>query len=112
MTQISNDKNQEARFRIDKFAVPADALNAFVAQMKHLQHTLRSLPGCENACVLTQVNGPGRFNVLTWVEWKDSASVANATAVMQKKFADEGFDPKAFTERLRVDGDLGVYVAA
>ena len=27
------------------------------------------------------------------------------------KFADEGFDPKAFTERLRVDGDLGVYVA-
>jgi heme-degrading monooxygenase HmoA len=111
MTQVSNDESQAARFRVDKFAVPADALDAFVAQMKHLQHTLRSLPGCENACVLKQVAGPGRFNVLTWVEWKDPASVAHATAVMQKKFADEGFDPKAFTEKLGVQGDLGLYGA-
>lgn len=49
---------------------------------------------------------------MTWVEWKDPASVAHATEVMQKKFAEEGFDPKAFTEELRVQGDLGVYVAA
>ena len=55
---------------------------------------------------------PGRFNVVTWVEWKDPASVAHATEVMQKKFAEEGFYPKAFTEELRVQGDLGVYVAA
>jgi quinol monooxygenase YgiN len=112
MIQVSNDESPAARFRIDKFAVPADALDEFVAQMKRLQHTLRALPGCENACVLTQVAGPGRFNVLTWVEWKDPASVAHATAVMQKKFADENFDPKAFTERLQVDGDLALYAVA
>lgn len=58
MTQVSNDENKDARFRVDKFAVPADAFDAFVVQVKHLQHTLRSLPGCENTCVLTQVAGP------------------------------------------------------
>lgn len=108
---LAHTENQAARFRIDKFAVPAEALDEFVAQMKHLQQHLRSLPGCVSASVLTQVGGPGRFNVLTWVEWTDSASVAHATAVMQKTLVDEGFDPRAFTERLRVQGDLGVYVA-
>jgi hypothetical protein len=31
---------------------------------------------------------------------------------MQKKFADEGFDPAAFVQRLRVRADLGLYSKA
>lgn len=98
-----------ARFRIDKFAVPAHAVDEFVAQMKHLQSTLQAQPGCANAAVFTQLSGPGRFNVMTWVEWEDQASVDAAAAVMQKRFASDGFDPKAFLQRLGVEADLGVY---
>ncbi len=97
------------RFRVDKFAVPAHAVDEFVAQMKHLQSTLQAQPGCANAAVFTQLSGPGRFNVMTWVEWDDQASVDAAATVMQKRFASDGFDPKAFLQRLGVEADLGVY---
>jgi len=99
-------------YRVDKFAVPAHAVDALVAQMKHLQATLQAQPGCLHAMVLTQRGGPGRFNVLTWVEWKDQASVDQAAAAMQRQFAAEGFDPKAFLQRLGAEADLGLYHAA
>lgn len=107
----ANTHPTTTRFRIDKFAVPTQAVDDFVAQMKHLQTTLQAQPGCTHAAVLTQLGGPGRFNVLTWVEWEDQASVDAAAAVMQKQFASDGFDPKAFMQRLGAEGDLGVYGA-
>ena len=99
-------------YRIDKFAVPAPAVDEFVAQMKHLQATLQAQPGCLHTKVLTQLGGPGRFNVLTWVEWRDQASVDQAAAAMQRQFAAEGFDPKVFLQRLGAEADLAVYRVA
>jgi quinol monooxygenase YgiN len=87
-------------------------VDEFVAQMQRLQATLQAQPGCLQAMVLTQCGGPGRFNVLTWVAWKDQASVDQAAAAMQRQFAAEGFDPNAFLQRLGAEPDLGVYRAA
>ena len=112
MDQATELEGKERRLRIDKFVVPEDALEEFVAKMKYLQETLGSLPGCERATVLRQVGGPGKFNVLTFVQWKDQASVTNAVEVMERKFRNEGFDPRAFTERLRIQPDLGLYTLA
>ena len=99
-------------FRIDKFIVPAEVLPAFVAQMQRIQQTLRSLPGCVRNQVLTQIGGPGEFNVLTVVEWASEQAVATATSFVQKKFAEEGFDPADFVRRNGVRADLGFYRAA
>ena len=99
-------------FRVDKFIVPAEVMPAFVAQMQRIQQTLRSLPGCVRNQVLTQTGGPGEFIVLSVVEWASEQAVAAATSFVQKKFAEEGFDPADFVRRNGVRADLGFYRAA
>jgi len=96
-------------FRVDKFAVPADARPAFIAQMQRIQQTLRNLPGCLRAHVLDQTGGGSEFNVLTLVEWTSEQAVASATEFVKKKFAEEGFDPVEFTKRAGVRPDQGFY---
>lgn len=99
-------------FRIDKFVVPAETLAAFIAQMQRVQQTLRTLPGCLRAHVLNQTGGAGEFNVVTLVEWANAEAVAAAAVSVKKKFADEGFDPVAFTKNASVRSDLGFYGVA
>lgn len=99
-------------FRIDKFAVPADALPAFLEQVHRVRQTLEALPGCQQNLVLTQTGGPGEFNVVTLVEWVNPQAIVAATAAMQKKYAAEGFDPSAFMQTLGVRADLGLYSKA
>jgi len=99
-------------FRIDKFIVPAAVLNVFVDQMHRIQNTLRTLPGCLRAMVLTQTGGPGEFNALTVVEWANDEAVAAAQQAVQKKFAEDGFDPKTFVQGLGVRSDLAMYAQA
>jgi quinol monooxygenase YgiN len=98
--------------RIDKFVVPPEAVPAFVAQMQHIQQTLRRQPGCLRQLVLTQSGGSGEFNVLTLVEWESREAIAAAQQIVQKQFAEEGFDPAAFTRSLGVRADLGFYERA
>lgn len=99
-------------FRIDKFVVPTDALSAFIEQVQRTQQTLGVLPGCRQNLVMTQTGGPGEFNVVTLVEWVNTQAIAAATAAMQKKYAEEGFDPSAFMQTLGVRADLGLYSKA
>ncbi len=70
------------------------------------------LPGCQQNLVLTQTGGPGEFNVVTVVEWASTQAIVAAQDVMQKRYAEEGFDPAAFMRRLGVRADLGLYNSA
>jgi heme-degrading monooxygenase HmoA len=99
-------------FRVDKFAVPPDALPAFLERVRHIDRLLAKEPGCKQHLVLTQTQGPGEFNVVTIVEWADAAAMAAARAAMQVHYAREGFDPPSFMKSLGVRGDLSVYSAA
>lgn len=112
MPNESNAVSSAPVFRIDKFVVPAETLAAFIAQMQRVQQTLRTLPGCLRAHVLNQTGGAGEFNVVTLVEWANAEAVAAAAASVKKKFADEGFDPVAFTKNAGVRSDLGFYGVA
>lgn len=99
-------------FRIDKFVVPTNTLPAFIEQVRRTQQTLGALPGCRQNLVLTQTGGPGEFNVMTLVEWENAQAIAAATAAMQMKYAEEGFDPSAFMQTLGVRADIGLYSKA
>lgn len=101
-----------AVFRVDKFVVPAAVLHTFIEQMRHIQGLLRNQPGCQRDLLLTQTGGAAEFNVVRIIEWSNAEAVAAATVVMQKKFADEGFDPAAFAKGLGIRTDLGFYGAA
>jgi heme-degrading monooxygenase HmoA len=103
------DHSRSPVFRVDRFAVPAQARFAFMEQVQRVDQALSTLPGCRQNLVLTQAGGSGELDVVTLVEWASAKAMAAAKAFMQGKYAEEGFDPQAFMQRLGVRADLGVY---
>lgn len=102
----------ESVFRVDKFAVPAGALPGFIERVHRIDRMLGAMPGCRQNLVLTQTGGAGEFNVVTLVEWASAQAMAAAQAVVQKNYADEGFDPASFMRALGVRADMGLYANA
>jgi len=58
---------------------------------------------------LRSTDGPGKFNVVTFVEWQDSRSMEAAKKIMAERQARDGFRPNEFLEKLEVSGDIGIY---
>ena len=98
-------------FRVDKFEVPAESLPKFMHRIHWIQRYLGGLAGCGQNLVLTQTAGPGRFNVVTLVEWANSRDMIDAKARVEEHYGNEGFDPAAFMARLGVQADMGVYAS-
>lgn len=96
-------------FRVDKFAVPAASLGAFLERVHHVDRLLASQPGCLQNLVLTQTEATHECNIVTIVEWASAEAMARAKATLQAHYASEGFDPPAFMRSLGVRGDLSVY---
>ncbi|HSV60955.1 MAG TPA: antibiotic biosynthesis monooxygenase [Variovorax sp.] len=97
-------------FRVDKFAVPAAALSAFLARVKWVDRVLAEMPGCRQNLVLTQAGeASSEFNVTTIVEWESAEAMSAAKARVRWRYAEEGFDPAAFMRRVGVRADLGEY---
>lgn len=109
MADSSPASHASALFRIDRFVVPAEALPDFMERLRFTQQTLDTVPGCRQNLVLKQEDGPGQFNIITLVEWSDAEAVEAAKAVMQARYAEEGFDPAAFIRKLKVQADMGIY---
>ena len=59
--------------------------------------------------MLVQARENGERHVVTPVEWASAQSMAAAKAFMQRKYAEEGFDPQAFMQRLEIQANFGVY---
>ena len=64
-------------FRFDKFAVPPEALPAFMRRLRWIDETLAARPGCRQNRVMTDCGG-GEFNVATLVEWASPQAMAAA----------------------------------
>ncbi|MBI3778996.1 MAG: antibiotic biosynthesis monooxygenase [Gammaproteobacteria bacterium] len=96
-------------FRIDRFVVSANALPAFIERVHRIQRMLGTMPGCQQNLVLTQTGGSGEFNVVTVVEWENAEAMVAAKKLVQKKYAEEGFDPTTFMQKLGVRADMGLY---
>jgi heme-degrading monooxygenase HmoA len=109
MSSDSSSPASTSVFRIDKFVVPSQSISAFVERIHHVQRMLGEQPGCLQKHVLTQTGDSSEFDVVTVVEWASADAVAAAQAVMQQQLASEGFDIQAFSKKLGVRGDSGMY---
>lgn len=96
-------------FRIDTFVVPADTLPTFMEQVHRIQRILGTVPGCQQNLVLTQAGDTREFNVMTLVEWVSTEAMVAAKAVMHERYAEEGFDPPSFMQRLGVRAHMALY---
>lgn len=98
-------------FRIDSFAVPAEARTAFLAQVQDTKDFLDGQEGCLQNLVLEHHSGSDRFNVVTVVEWESEGHFAKAKAAMIDKRRASGFDPERFLKTLGVEANMSNYTA-
>lgn len=112
MTDLADARIPTSLFRIDRFNVPAATVGAFMDRVHRIQLLLDPQPGCRQNLVLTQIGEDGAMRVITVVEWENAAAMSTARTWMQRRYAEEGFDPAAFMRQLGVEADLGLYEPA
>ena len=98
-----------ATFRVDRFTVPSDVLESFMARLRITQRLLDGCEGCRQNLVLLGAVEGGSVGVVTIVEWASGADMEAAKAAMQAHYAHEGFEPAAFIRQLGVRADIGSY---
>lgn len=112
MNDLSSPRIPTSLFRVDRFTVPAPAAAVFLDRVQRIQSLLDPQPGCRQNLVLTQAGEDGAVRVITVVEWESAAAMSAARTWVQRRYADEGFDPAAFMRQLGVEADLGLYEPA
>ncbi len=97
-------------FRIDKFDVPATSREAFIEKLTASHAALDQAAGRRRNYVLEKVSGPGRYNIVTFVEWESEAAYEAARAAARARQEASGFDPQSFLQQLNVSADLANYI--
>lgn len=96
-------------FRVDKFSVPISARDPFLARIRETHALLDGVDGCLQNLVLEQVSGSGEYNIVTIVEWRDTAAFERAKQAAQMRHEAAGFDPGVMLKELGIKADLGNY---
>jgi len=106
------DSNQSASasvYRIDKFIVPEKSHAEFVAKVREMQRFVREVPDCVAENLYEQIAGPGKFNIVTVVEWQNLEALEAAKKTIAQRQALDGFRPSEFIEKLGVTADIAIY---
>jgi hypothetical protein len=104
-------QDPQLQFRIDNFNVPASAREAFEEAMLRNLAFLRTLPGFRGHLVFEKVSGPSTFNITTIAAWESPEAIEKAAVEVRGYYDRIGFDPREFTQRLGIIGEIGVYHA-
>ena len=68
------------------------------------------MPGGKQNLVLSRIGPSGEYDIATLVDWESADAVAAATAAMQQRDAEAGFDPAEFMRALGIRADMASYV--
>jgi heme-degrading monooxygenase HmoA len=96
-------------FRVDKFTVPAPARAEFLEKVQATHALLRTQAGFVQDAVLEQTSGPGEFNFITIVEWKNAEAMEPARKAVAALHQGMNFDPREMLTRLGIHADMGNY---
>jgi quinol monooxygenase YgiN len=97
-------KKSSPVFRIDRFRVPPERCNEFVARLRLTHATLGKMDGClQNHILEEELRGPGAVHLLTVVQWRDERAFEQARQAMQASYREAGFDPQAFLQAAGIE---------
>ena len=94
---------------IDKFFVPAPAIDEFMERMTKNRTLLKPMPGFIHDDAYSYKDKDGNLICVTIAAWKDHNAIEKAKQAVQAKYKREGFDMPAMLSRLRITIDRGVY---
>jgi heme-degrading monooxygenase HmoA len=96
-------------YRIDRFIVPDESLEEFLAGLPRTHELLQQQPGFEYDLALRGERSAGTTRVMTLVAWADDDAVTAARRVVAARNEEVGFTPADTFARLGIDAELGMY---
>lgn len=96
-------------YRLDKFIVPNNARDEFLAKVNEIHGVLRSQPGFVQDFLLEQPLNDEAFNLVTLIEWDDASFIEKAKAAVMALHKSSGFSPQETMARLGIKADMGTY---
>lgn len=96
-------------YRVDKFVVPDEARAEFISDIRRTHNLLKDQPGFIQDFLLEQSDGPGEFNIVTFVEWESQEAIENARDEVKAMHERINFDPEETISRLSIKTDIATY---
>jgi heme-degrading monooxygenase HmoA len=108
MTSLVGPRKDEVDF-IDKFIIPAGAIDEFHQRTTISRSFLKTLPGFMADAVYERKDEQGNLICVTIARWANMEAVSKAKEAVQEEYKREGFDPMAMMKRLNIMLDRGLY---
>lgn len=103
--------HSESVFRVDKFDVPSTSRDEFIFKLRESHALLDGMDGCIQNYILEKSSGTGRFNIVTFVEWRDQETYEAARSAAQARHVAGGFEAQAMFDQLGISVDIANYLA-
>ncbi|OQP45111.1 hypothetical protein A4D02_34340 [Niastella koreensis] len=94
---------------IDKFFVPAAAVNEFQERVHINRNFIKTLPGFIEDAAYEYHDSEGNLILVTVALWQNSEALNNAKEAVQAEYKKQGFDAQAMFKRLNITIDRGIY---
>ncbi|MET0355801.1 MAG: antibiotic biosynthesis monooxygenase [Cellvibrio sp.] len=96
-------------YRLDKFIVPHNSRQEFLAKVNEIHTVLRSQAGFVQDFLLEQPLNDEAFNLVTLIEWEDASYIDAARSAVMTLHKNSGFNPQDAMARLGIKADMGTY---
>lgn len=96
---------------IDKFIIPAAAINPFHERMQINRNFIRQLSGFIEDEAYEYADENGNLMCVTIAAWQNELVLQKAKEAVQAEYKRTGFNPSEFYERYQIQLDRGVYKA-
>lgn len=93
---------------IDRFVIPASAKSEFLERTRFNRDFIKSLPGFVGDSVYED-DEPTESRIVTIAVWASQEAINNARATVTEYYKKEGFDVAAFTKKLNIRMERGIY---
>lgn len=110
VTVLYNKKahNGQVNF-IDKFFVPAAAIDEFRERTQLNRDLIKKLPGFIEDAAYEYKDNDGNLVCVTVALWQNKEALNNAKEAIQAEYKKQGFDAQAMLKRLNIIADRGIY---
>jgi steroid delta-isomerase-like uncharacterized protein len=108
LATLITPQKEEVDF-IDKFFIPADAIDEFHERTTISRNFLKTLPGFITDVAYERKDEQGNLICITIARWANMQAVGKAKEAVQAEYKRVGFDPMAMMKRLNITMDRGLY---
>jgi heme-degrading monooxygenase HmoA len=106
---FSAKKSNMQQILIDKFIVPIEAKEEFLARLRMNLDLIKKQPGFVETTAYEKSGGEGEFNYVTIAVWEEEEALTNAKQTVSAENQKLGFKLPEILQRLNIKIDRAVY---